>query len=282
MDAFECSTYTCEGCNALFESKRPKRFCTRHCNKRYLRRIGSQMTREQYLLVSRAAAVEGSKNYFYCQHCWGLSYRKLSGAHMANGTGNKFCSMACRVGAAQRARKEIEFLLGLATAFRRAKEKAPSISPALKRLASAISRFACHKEKAIRPCAICSRPVGYTAGAPRLYCSVVCSMKTEHAKQARKASKAKRKAIKRGANGGERINAEAVFFAAGWRCQICNKPTPQKLRGTHHKRAPEIDHVVPVSKGGSHTWANVQCACRECNAWKSNRIVIGQALLFGA
>lgn len=28
---------------------------------------------------------------------------------------------------------------------------------------------------------------------------------------------------------------------------------------------PTIDHVIPLSKGGSHTWDNVKVACGECN-----------------
>lgn len=32
-----------------------------------------------------------------------------------------------------------------------------------------------------------------------------------------------------------------------------------------------IDHVIPVSKGGTHTWNNVVTACQRCNQYKSNR-----------
>ena len=31
------------------------------------------------------------------------------------------------------------------------------------------------------------------------------------------------------------------------------------------------DHVVPVSKGGRHSWTNVLAACRGCNSAKGNR-----------
>lgn len=33
---------------------------------------------------------------------------------------------------------------------------------------------------------------------------------------------------------------------------------------------PSIDHVVPLSKGGKHSWDNVRLACRKCNCkkWK--------------
>jgi len=35
---------------------------------------------------------------------------------------------------------------------------------------------------------------------------------------------------------------------------------------------PSIDHVLPVSKGGTHTWDNVQLAHRVCNAKKNDNI----------
>ena len=34
---------------------------------------------------------------------------------------------------------------------------------------------------------------------------------------------------------------------------------------------PSIDHVIPLSKGGEHSWDNVKLAHRICNSKKSNR-----------
>jgi hypothetical protein len=40
----------------------------------------------------------------------------------------------------------------------------------------------------------------------------------------------------------------------------------------------EIDHIVPVSKGGSHHISNLTTACRECNQAKGNKdMVPGEA-----
>ena len=57
------------------------------------------------------------------------------------------------------------------------------------------------------------------------------------------------------------LNRRAVFARDGHLCQYCG--------GT----AENIDHVVPRSKGGSHTWDNVVAACRTCNARKENRLL---------
>ena len=32
-----------------------------------------------------------------------------------------------------------------------------------------------------------------------------------------------------------------------------------------------LDHVIPRSRGGRHTWENVVAACSECNGRKGNR-----------
>lgn len=218
-------------------------------------------------------------NCFVCAHCGVPSHRNLGGASAKKGYTNKYCAMSCRVAAGARINAERDFLARLAREAKQPSQK--SAIPSLRALAAAIRKIASFKSKAENPCRVCGNPVGYSLGRPRIYCSTECSRQTAEFKDARRASKAKRKALKRGANGGQHIDPLKVFAAAGWKCQICNKQTPQRLRGTHHKRAPELDHVVAVSNGGAHTWANVQCACRECNLWKSNKIVIGQAVLFG-
>lgn len=276
MAEIDCKRYTCEGCNTLFESERPKRYCTRQCNKQHLRKIGPQSTRAEYIAKTR----EHSASKFNCEFCGIEAHRKLSGTSKAKGYENKYCSMECRVAKAAQIRSEVIFLRGMARSSRDAIKSLETSLLAIRRVAQSLARYASHREKADKPCIVCGCPVGYTFGRARMLCSKACKKKTEAFKVSRKTAKLRRRAIERGASGGEYVDPIKVFMAAGWKCQICNKPTPQRLRGTTHKRAPELDHVVPISKGGSHTWANVQCACRECNGWKSDKVVIGQANLF--
>lgn len=47
-------------------------------------------------------------------------------------------------------------------------------------------------------------------------------------------------------------------------CGICKKFIEQ-----FHEKS--IDHVLPVSRGGTHTWDNVQLAHRICNSVKNNK-----------
>jgi len=57
------------------------------------------------------------------------------------------------------------------------------------------------------------------------------------------------------------LNRRAVFARDDHRCQYCGVA------------AENIDHVIPRSRGGSHTWENVVAACRPCNTRKEDRLV---------
>ena len=52
----------------------------------------------------------------------------------------------------------------------------------------------------------------------------------------------------------------AVFARDGHRCQYCGGS------------AESLDHVIPRSKGGDHTWENLVAACRRCNLRKGDRM----------
>lgn len=80
----------------------------------------------------------------------------------------------------------------------------------------------------------------------------------------------------------EPVNPVAVFERDGWRCQICGKDTPRARRGTRYPNAPELDHRIPLSRGGEHSYANTQCACRRCNHAKGNASEVGQLPLLAA
>lgn len=77
----------------------------------------------------------------------------------------------------------------------------------------------------------------------------------------------------------EPIKTVDVLERDSWRCQICGRCTPKRLRGSHDDRAPELDHRVPMVLGGTHTWDNVQCACRRCNQRKHGTRIAGQMQL---
>lgn len=59
-----------------------------------------------------------------------------------------------------------------------------------------------------------------------------------------------------------------ILVRDAWTCRLCGREAPAGLRGTYHKDAPEIDHIVPLAKGGHHVRGNLQCAHRACNLKK--------------
>jgi 5-methylcytosine-specific restriction endonuclease McrA len=128
-----------------------------------------------------------------------------------------------------------------------------------------------------RPCADCDKPLGCTNRR-----SVVCEFcrrKRDRAAPSRRADKAYRKALQRGKiSGAERFDPLEVLARDGWRCHICGINTPKRFRGTFHKQAPELDHIVPLALGGSHTRLNTACACRACNGKKGAQ-ALGQLRL---
>lgn len=68
----------------------------------------------------------------------------------------------------------------------------------------------------------------------------------------------------------EAVKVSAVMGRAGWHCQACGIATPVAKRGSYDDDAPEVGHIIPMSKSGAHLYSNVQCLCRRCNLTKAN------------
>ena len=66
------------------------------------------------------------------------------------------------------------------------------------------------------------------------------------------------------------VEARVVYNRDKWRCGLCGKKINPVLRHPHPLRA-SLDHVVPISRGGTHTYANTQAAHLQCNVRKNNR-----------
>lgn len=115
----------------------------------------------------------------------------------------------------------------------------------------------------------------------RKFCSMKCSRLVSRRVRRKRVggNKHRHRARKYGVTY-EPVDPIRVMERDGWRCQECRRSTPKSLRGTFQPRAPEMDHIIPISKGGPHTYLNTRCLCRECNAAKSDQVG-GQLLLFG-
>jgi len=71
-----------------------------------------------------------------------------------------------------------------------------------------------------------------------------------------------------------KVNLIKILNRDGWVCQICGVRTPPELRGTREPSAPEVDHIIPLARGGLHIADNMQCACHACNKAKAARVPI--------
>jgi len=84
------------------------------------------------------------------------------------------------------------------------------------------------------------------------------------------------RAVKFGCEYDSSLTLEKLIKRKGLRCAICggmcdlNDHTWSEYCGPMY---PSIDHIIPMSKGGSHTWENVQVAHIICNSQKSNKVV---------
>ena len=75
------------------------------------------------------------------------------------------------------------------------------------------------------------------------------------------------------------ITIEGLIARDGRKCYLCGVNTDFNDHyidegGSFHvgDSYPTIEHVVPLSKGGNHSWANTKVACWRCNTRKGTRL----------
>ena len=120
------------------------------------------------------------------------------------------------------------------------------------------------------------------------YCSVQCNKdskkenyikhrkeykKTEAFKKMqseRKRNRTYRKRVIKSGNRYEYILRRVLFQRFNYICQGCNvKCVHPNDTNYNQDNCATIDHIKPISKGGSHTYNNTQLLCRKCN-WMKN------------
>lgn len=97
------------------------------------------------------------------------------------------------------------------------------------------------------------------------FCSTNCANRTRNRNRRHLERSAQRT--------GDNITLRQLGERDSWRCHLCGKPvtkTPGNL-----PKSPSIDHLVPLSERGTHTWPNVALAHRACNTTRGT----GQAQL---
>ena len=102
----------------------------------------------------------------------------------------------------------------------------------------------------------------------KAFCSVECGNKFHN----RKKETVRRKRIMKNGKVNWDISIERLMKRDGGNCYLCNKTVDIKA-DTNDDRYPSIEHVIPICKGGTHTWDNVKLAHRGCNVAKGTEII---------
>ena len=56
-------------------------------------------------------------------------------------------------------------------------------------------------------------------------------------------------------------------------CYLCKLETHlENSKDSYQPKLSTVDHIIPISKGGPHTWENVRNCCLKCNITKHDRI----------
>ncbi|WP_338121874.1 HNH endonuclease [Mycobacterium paragordonae] len=148
-----------------------------------------------------------------------------------------------------------------------------SCSVAARLLAERKRRAARSKSPRPRTCAHCDRDLG-SLDIKRQICDS-CRAVARRKCRGKHSRRARHYSVEY-----ETVDARKVYARDKWRCGICNRKVDKRLVPPHPMSA-SLDHVVPMSLGGAHTYANTQCTHWICNTRKGTRAVGEQLALIG-
>lgn len=108
-----------------------------------------------------------------------------------------------------------------------------------------------------RACVVCGGLISAEFRGDRAYCGDRC------ARLARRHTGNSTRRL-RVPDQGDPISRVAVYERDAWICQLCSEPVDPNLEYPD-PRAASLDHVVPLSRGGTHESTNLQLAHLKCN-----------------
>lgn len=119
------------------------------------------------------------------------------------------------------------------------------------------------------PCAVCGKPT-----KNKYTCSTKCSTKRNNTR------KEQQRRIKiANALVDEDITLESLYRRDKGICALCGEACEWKdyewrggfkITGNNY---PSVDHIIPLAKGGEHSWNNIQLAHRICNSLKADKVL---------
>ena len=114
------------------------------------------------------------------------------------------------------------------------------------------------------------------------YCSLKCRRIADNRRTKKynvTHGKHRLRSIKYGTDFDKSVNLDELIKRDGLRCAICGEMCDTNDKETINgivicgNNYQSIDHIRPMSKGGGHTWDNVQVAHRMCNSKKGVEVV---------
>ena len=115
-----------------------------------------------------------------------------------------------------------------------------------------------------RICPTCGDALPISKRANAAYCSTACEQAAHNAT---------RKASWKTGERQERVSRAYIIARDSGRCHLCRKKcSPAEIH---------LDHLIPLSRGGTHEAANVRVACAACNLSKRADARNDQLLLVG-
>lgn len=133
----------------------------------------------------------------------------------------------------------------------------------------------------VKTCVVCGCEFvrGYGLAGLRDTCSERC--KDRQSREVYKANKATRRARKKNAFVSP-VSPAYIYRRDKGKCHLCGGRVDRRCK-VPHARAPVMDHIIPLAKGGTHEPKNVRLAHFLCNSKKSDGTVDRgeQLMLFG-
>lgn len=116
-----------------------------------------------------------------------------------------------------------------------------------------------------KACVVCGK--AYRVQGRALTCPGVCRDTLD--RDIRRDAEHRRRARERAAFVAP-VRRSEIYKRDGYMCRLCGDPMMMG-QAVPHPKAPTIDHVIPLAKGGTHEPANVQAAHFLCNSIKGDR-----------
>lgn len=143
-----------------------------------------------------------------------------------------------------------------------------------KRIRSVIYKAVINNSDKHSECGKCLKTFSYKGVGKRTVCTE-CKV-TNQNRLLYKKDKKRRRLMRSNGEYDNSIDLDSVIERYNNECYLCleqcDREDHEWKSGVFYtgNRYPSVEHVIPISKGGTHTWDNVNLACMYCNAIKGD------------